>query len=88
MVNKILGHLQKSLLEMKYLGRLIPFLTHGERRRLSVWNPLPILRVVGKRKLYSLTLNIGSIYMFDTNWMSCILRKMFAKALLEHCLIF
>ena len=66
MVNKNLGCLLKNLLEMKYLERLIPFVSHGERRRLNDVNPLLLIQVVGRRGLYSSILNIGNFYIFDT----------------------
>ena len=48
MVNKSLGCLQKNLLEMKYLERLIRFIIHEERRRRNDVDPLLILLVAGK----------------------------------------
>ena len=53
MVNESLGYLKKNLLEMKYLEMLIPFVPHGERRRLNDVGPLLLIQVVGRRGLYS-----------------------------------
>ena len=83
MVNKSLGYLQKNLLEMKYLEKLMPFVPHGERKRLNDVDPFLLIQVVGRRGLYSSILNTGSFYILDTTWMSCTLRRMFVKASLE-----
>ena len=48
------------------LERLIPFVPHGERKRLNDVDPLLLIQVVGRRGLYSSILNTGSFYIFDT----------------------
>ena len=47
-----------------------------------------ILQVAGKRSLSFLSLNTGNIFMFVTTWMSCILKRMYVRALLKLCLTF
>ena len=41
-----------------------------------------------KKKSIFLSLNTGDIFMFVTTWMSCILKRMYVRALLELFLTF